>query len=74
VPHFFNGLIGSKGKKHVEPVVADALPNATFGHRLISFTSWCHYGLGVTLDQPIDIRQFHLQIRPPTGRLDRNRA
>jgi ribosomal protein L44E len=34
-------------KKHVEPVVPDALPNATFGHRLISFTSWCHYGLAV---------------------------
>ncbi len=33
-----------KCKKHVEPVVPDALPNATFGHRLVSFASWGHYG------------------------------
>jgi transposase len=56
-------------KKHVEPVVPDALPNATFGHRLISFTSWCHYGLGVTLDQLIDILQFHLQTKLSAGGL-----
>lgn len=56
-------------KKHVEPVVPDALPNASFGHRLISFTSWCHYGLGVTLDQLIDILQFHLQTRLSAGGL-----
>ena len=56
-------------KKHVEPVVPDALPNATFGHRLISFTSWCHYGLGVTLDQLIDILQFHLRTRLSAGGL-----
>jgi transposase len=56
-------------KKHVEPVVPDALPNATFGHRLISFTSWCHYGLGVTLDQLIDILQFHLRTKLSAGGL-----
>src|SRR3990170_6752819 len=56
-------------KKHVEPVVPDALPNATFGHRIISFTSWCHYGLGVTLDQLIDILQFHLQTPLSAGGL-----
>lgn len=56
-------------KKHVEPVVPDALPNATFGHRLISFTSWCHYGLGVTLDQLVDILQFHLQTKLSAGGL-----
>lgn len=56
-------------KKHVEPVVPDALRGATFGHRLIGFTSWCHYGLGVTLDQLIDILQFHLQLRLSAGGL-----
>jgi transposase len=56
-------------KKHVEPVVPDALPNATFGHRIISFTSWCHYGLGVTLDQLVDILQFHLQTKLSAGGL-----
>jgi len=56
-------------KQHVEPVVPDALPNATFGHRLISFTSWCHYGLGVTLDQLVDILQYHLQTKLSAGGL-----
>jgi len=56
-------------KKHVEPVVPDALPNATFGHRIISFTSWCHYGLGVTLDQLVDILQFHLRTKLSAGGL-----
>ena len=58
-----------KCKQHVEPVVPDALPNATFGHRLISFTSWCHYGLGVTLDQLVDILQYHLQTKLSAGGL-----
>ncbi len=58
-----------KCEKHVEPVVPDALPNATFGHRVVSFTSWCHYGLGVTLDQLIDILQYHLQTKLSAGGL-----
>jgi hypothetical protein len=58
-----------KCKKHVEPVVPDALPNATFGHRLVSFASWCHYGLGVTLDQLIDILQYHLRMKLSAGGL-----
>ena len=37
-----------KCKKHVEPVVPDALPRATIGHHLIALTAWLHYGLGVT--------------------------
>ncbi|GAG36269.1 unnamed protein product, partial [marine sediment metagenome] len=56
-------------KKHVEPVVPDALRGATFGHRIISFTSWCHYGLGVTLDQLVDILQYHLQTKLSAGGL-----
>ena len=56
-------------KKHVEPVVPDAVPNATFGHRLVSFASWCHYGLGVTFDQLIDILQFHLRMKLSAGGL-----
>ena len=56
-------------KQHVEPVVPDALPNATFGHRLVAFASWCHYGLGVTLDQLVAILQFHLQLKLSAGGL-----
>jgi len=56
-------------KKHVEPLRPDAWPNATCGHRLMSFASWCHYGLGVTLDQLIDILQFHLCTKLSAGGL-----
>jgi len=55
--------------RHVEPVVPDALPNATFGHRLVGFSAWSHYGLGVTVDQLIDILQYHLQTRLSAGGL-----
>lgn len=56
-------------KKDVEPKVPDALSHATLGHRVASFASWCHYGLGVTIDQLIDILQFHLQTTLSAGGL-----
>lgn len=56
-------------KKDVEPVVPDALPHATFGHHLIALTSWLHYGLGVTIDQIIDILSYHLQMELTPGGL-----
>ncbi len=56
-------------KKHVEPVVPDAMPGAALGHHLISLTSWFHYGLGVTIDQIIDILSYHLQTELTPGGL-----
>ena len=56
-------------KKHVEPVVPDALPNAMLGHHVVSLTSWLHYGLGVTIDQIIDILSYHLQTKLTPGGL-----
>ena len=50
-----------KCKKHVEPVVPDAMPKATLGHQVTALTSWFHYGLGITLDQVTDILGYHLQ-------------
>jgi ribosomal protein L44E len=29
-------------KKHVEPVVADAMPNASLGHNIVALSSWFH--------------------------------
>jgi transposase len=61
----------AKCKKHVEPVVPDALPRATIGHHLIALTAWLHYGLGVTIDQIIDILSYHLQTElTPGGLID----
>ncbi len=58
-----------KCSKHVEPVVPDALPNAAIGHRLVTMTAWLHYGLGVTIDQILDIVGYHLHTRLSAGGL-----
>jgi len=56
-------------QKDVEPVVADALPKATFGHRLVCFTAWLHYGLGVTLAHIVAIVGHHLHTVLSAGAL-----
>ena len=56
-------------KKHVEPVVPDALPNATVGHRLVAMTSWLHYGLGVSIEQVRSILSGHLRTELSAGGL-----
>ena len=38
-------------QKHVEPVVADAMPQAMLGHHVVALSSWFHYGLGLSLNQ-----------------------
>jgi len=58
-------------KKHVEPVVPDAMPKAALGHHVIALASWFHYGLGLTLDQVVDILGYHLQTKlTPGGLID----
>jgi hypothetical protein len=56
-------------KKHVEPAVPDALPNATIGHRLVGLTGWLHYGIGVTTQQVLDLVGCHLHTRLSAGGL-----
>ena len=56
-------------KKHVEPVVADAMPNATLGHHVVALSSWFHYGLGVTFGQVRDILASHLHTDITAGGL-----
>ena len=46
-------------KKHVEPVVPDAMPNAILGHHVVALSSRFHYGLGVTIGQVRDILTSH---------------
>lgn len=48
-------------RKDVEPVVPDALPKAAMGHRIVAFTAWLHYGLGVTIAQVLAILGHHLR-------------
>ena len=60
-----------KCKKHVEPVVPDAMPGATLGHHVMALTSWFHYGLGITIAQVVDIVGYHLQTKlTPGGLID----
>ena len=56
-------------KKHVEPVVADALPKAALGHRIMALGGWLHYGLGVTISQVIALVGHLLQTRLSAGGL-----
>jgi len=56
-------------KKHVEPVVPDALPGATLGHRAAVMSAWLHYGLGVTIDKVIDVFGYHMQMELTPGGL-----
>ena len=56
-------------RKHVEPVVVDAMPNATLGHHVIALSSWFHYGLGVTIGQVKDILGSHLHTDITAGGL-----
>jgi transposase len=56
-------------KKHVEPVVPDALPKAKIGHRLIVFTAWLHYGVGVTIGQLREVLSYHVHTHLSAGGL-----
>jgi len=49
--------------------VPDALPQAKIGHRLVALTAWLHYGLGVTIDQILNILGYVLHTRLTAGGL-----
>ncbi|MBS3735063.1 MAG: IS66 family transposase [Phycisphaerae bacterium] len=56
-------------KKHVEPVVPDALPNAKIGHRAVALSSWLHYGLGVSISQVRELLGVPFQTHLSAGGL-----
>jgi transposase len=56
-------------KKYVEPPVPDALPKSRLGHRIVAFTCWLHYGLGVTIAQIVAIFRHHLRTHLSAGGL-----
>ena len=56
-------------KRHVEPVVPDAMPGATLGHHVVALTSHFHYGLGLTLGQTGQILDAHLNAPITAGGL-----
>jgi len=56
-------------KERVEPCVPDAMPGATFGHRLVALSAWLHYGVGATLSQVCDVLNHHLHFKASQGGL-----
>lgn len=56
-------------KKQVEPVVPDALPACTLGHRTTVLSAWLHYGLGNTTSQITAVFNGHLQLKISEGGL-----
>lgn len=56
-------------RKKVEPVVADALPGATLGNRVLVLGAWLHYVLGNSLSQIADVFAFHLRLAVTAGGL-----
>lgn len=56
-------------KKSVEPRVPDALPGSTLGNRVLTLSSWLHYGLGTTLSQIVDVFNYHLHFPLTKGGL-----
>jgi transposase len=56
-------------RKQVEPVVPEALPGSTLGHRVLVLSAWLHYALGNTLSQIVEVFNFHLQLKLTAGGL-----
>jgi len=56
-------------RKLVEPPVADAMPGATFGHRLVALTAWLHYGVGATIAQVVAVLRHHVHFKLSQGGL-----
>ena len=56
-------------KKHVAPVVTDALPGSMLGHRVLVLSAWLHYGLGNTLSQIVEVFGHHLHLKLTPGGL-----
>ncbi len=56
-------------KKHVEPVVPDAMPKAAVGHRTVALTGWLHYGVGVSIEQVRELLGTQFQTHLSAGGL-----
>jgi len=56
-------------RKHVEPVVADAMPGCTLGHRVVALSAWLHYGLGQSISQIAEVFNHHLRLKVSDGGL-----
>lgn len=56
-------------QKPVEPKVPDALPGSQLGNHVLALSGWLHYGLGNTLQQVVDVFNYHLHFQLTKGGL-----
>lgn len=56
-------------KKVVEPVITEALPNASIGNGILVLSAWLHFALGNTISQILAVFNFHLQFKMSAGGL-----
>lgn len=62
--HTVHGYWCACCKKIVQPTVTDALPNARLGLRLVVFTAWLHYLVGISINNIVKMVSvfFNLQV------------
>lgn len=56
-------------KVEVEPTIADALAGCTLGNRIVAYSAWSHYALGLTLGQLTSVFGFHIRTAISEGGL-----
>lgn len=64
--HSVHGYWCPKCKKVVRPAVKDALPGSMIGLRLVVFTAWLHYVVGVSVNNLVNVLTVfsHFRISP----------
>jgi len=67
--HTVNGYWCSKCKKMVYPKVSDALPNANIGIKLLVFTAWLHYWVGMSVRNLVRLLNVFYDFNVSTGGL-----
>jgi transposase len=69
--HILHGYWCSTCKKVVFPTLTDALPNAMIGLRLVVFTAWLHYLVGVSVNNIVKILCVVCRFKISAGGLTR---
>lgn len=67
--HTLHGAWCSRCKKVVFPTLTDALPNAMIGLRLVVFTAWLHYLVGVSVNNIVKILSVVCRFKLSAGGL-----
>ncbi|MFZ3046926.1 MAG: IS66 family transposase [Desulfatirhabdiaceae bacterium] len=67
--HVINGYWCPACKKIVSPKVTEALPNANIGLRLVVFTAWLHYLVGMSVNNLVAMLQVLSSVKISAGGL-----